>query len=135
MNQEELFFETAEEALGAVVAAGGGFKAVGHRLRPELPTDQAGNWLRDCLNPHKRDKLSPGQLVLLLAEGKRVGAHMAMHFLEREAGYALSQPLEPQDERAELQRQFVEAVRQQHALVARMERIAAGASVTPLRSA
>lgn len=91
VNQQELFFETAEEALAAVVAAAGGFKSVGHRMRPDLAADQAGNWLRDCLNPHKRDKLSPGQLVLLLAEGKRAGAHGAMHYFEREAGYLPSQ--------------------------------------------
>lgn len=123
-QQPELFYESPEEALAQVVMCLGGFKAAGARLRPDLCADQAGNWLRDTLNPHKRDKLSPGQILLLLSEGRRAGCHSAMAYLCREAGYADPQPLEPQDERAALERAFVEAVAAQKAILARMERLA-----------
>lgn len=134
-SQEALFYETPEEALTAVVTAAGGFKAVGHRIRPDLPVDQAGNWLRDCLNPRKRDKLSPGQLLMLLVEGRQYGCHAAMRFFGEGAGYAVT-PLDPQDERAALERRLIESVGELRHIEARLARLLqTPAAVTPLRSA
>lgn len=109
-SQMPLIVEDLPTALGDVARALGGFKRTGALLRPELPADQAGRWFSDCLNPAQREKLSPDQMVMLLREGRRVGCHSAMAFLAQECGYAPPQPIEPADEAAELQRQFLASV-------------------------
>jgi len=43
-------------------------------------------------------------------------------FLAREAGYADPQPVEPEDERAKLQREYIEATKAMQRLAGRMER-------------
>jgi len=122
-DQGALFTEDINDAIRDVVRALGGNKEVGHRLRPEMPANEAGTWLKDCLNPARRERLNPEQVVWLLREGRKVGCHSAMHFIADEAGYLRPVPMEPKDEAAELQRQYIEAVRLQKRLADRMERV------------
>jgi hypothetical protein len=122
-EQFPLFHEDLTEALRTCVQALGGPKKVGALLRPELPADQAGRWIADCLNPDRRDQLHPNQLLLVLTESRKVGCHAAMRYLAFAAGYQEPAPMEPQDERAALQRQFVESVRQQNEILKRFERL------------
>lgn len=110
MHQAPLIVESLREAVDEVCRALGGHKKAGALLHPELPADQAGNWLRDCLRGDRRDKLSLEQVELLLVEGRRVGCHAGMAYLAQACGYAPPQPVEPADEAAELQRQFIAAV-------------------------
>lgn len=109
-NQLPLIVEDLPTAIRAVIQSLGGSKRAGSLLRPELPADDAGRWLRDCLDADRREKLSLEQFLLLLVEGRRVGCHVAMGFLCEQAGYAPPQPVEPAGEAAELQRQFIAAV-------------------------
>ena len=109
-NQLPLLVEDLPTAIRAVIQAMGGSKRAGAMLRPELPADDAGRWLRDCLDDQRREKLSLEQFLLLLVEGRRVGCHVAMAYLAEQAGYAPPQPVEPADEAAELQREFIAAV-------------------------
>jgi hypothetical protein len=122
-DQFPLFHEDLTDALRTCVQALGGAKRVGVMLRPELPADQAGRWIADCLNPDRRDQLHPDQLLLVLREARKVGCHAAMCFLAHAAGYAEPAPIEPEDERAALQRTFNEKVDALMALVARIERV------------
>lgn len=124
MNQPALFHEDIWQALRDVVGALGGAKVVGDRLRPELGPEKAGRWLLDCLNPDKADKLCVEQLLLVLAEGRKANCHLAAAYIARATGYADPLPIEPEDERAALQRAFIESVAQQRQLLARMERLA-----------
>lgn len=125
--QMPLIVEDLPTALADVARALGGMKKTGALLRPELPADQAGRWLADCLNPAQREKLSPEQVLVLLREGRAVGCHVAMQFLASEAGYAPPQPVAPEDERAALERAFVEAVAQQAQILRRMEALSRAA--------
>lgn len=106
-----LMHETIDEALQEVVKACGGIKAIGALLWPELPPDQAGNKLRDCLNTDRREKLSPAQVMFVLKTGREQGVHAAMNFIARECGYADPQPIEPESEVARLQREYIEATK------------------------
>jgi hypothetical protein len=123
-NQPALFYESINDALRDLVATLGGLKPVGARLRPELGADHAGRWLSDCLNADRREHLTPEQVMFLLIEGRKAGLHGAMTWLASECGYSAPAPLEPQDERAELQRAFVAATHHQAHILARMERLA-----------
>lgn len=105
-------FQDANDALTAAVHAIGGFKQIGVALRPELVgrPQQAAQWLRDCLNHEKREKLSPEQLLHLLRLAREGNYHAAKHWIDGETGYAESAPLKPEDALAEQQRRFIEAV-------------------------
>ena len=126
-------FETVNDALVSAVLALGGNKVIGAKLRPELPPDQAGNWLRDCLNPSKREKLSPEQFVLILRLAREKSYHAAMDFIAADTGYK-AVAVDPESQQTELQRQFIAAVAAVQHIGARIE--ANGSRLyTPLRSA
>lgn len=121
-HQIPLICDTLNTAIGAVIVALGGNKRTGCMLWPTLPADEAGRKLAQCINPDRREKLSPDELFLLLREGRKIGCHTLAAYLMRECGYADPQPIEPEDERAALQRQFVQAGAEMKRLFAQMER-------------
>lgn len=106
------FFESLDDALREAVRQLGGNKKVGPLMRPELPVEQAANWLRDCLSPGRREKLSPDQVLLLMRQASAAGWHGLMHFVAADAGYEAPRPVTVEDQEAALQRQFVDAVGQ-----------------------
>ena len=124
MIQEALFFESIYEAMKSVVVRAGGNKAVGCRLRPTKTPEAAGRWLADCLNPARDERLEPEDFIALLRMGRELGHHAAMQYLATESGYQAI-PLEPEDEKARLQREFVEGVKALGQLAAKLDRIGA----------
>lgn len=124
-HTQPMFFEDLEDALREVVRCAGGPKQVGARLWPEIEPDKAGRRLSDALNDARREVLSPAQVVLLLKIGRQVGCHAAINYMSRECGYADPAPIEPEDEVARLQREFVEATKMLGALAARIESVQA----------
>lgn len=123
MQQQPLFFEDVNEAIKALVQYLGGPKKVGQMLRPELTIDGASTWLRDSMNPDRREKLSPEQLILLMKHGRSAGCHVLVSFFCAEAGYREPEQLEPEDEAAALMRQYIQATESMKAISARMERV------------
>lgn len=126
MSQESLFYDSLDDALGAVVAACGGAKVVGAKLWPEKSPETAARLLKDCLNPDRPEKLSGDQMLLLLRMGRERGCHAAMQYIASDCGYTAA-PIEPEDERAKLQRDYIEAARQMARLAERIERVNAPA--------
>lgn len=119
-----LFHESLADALRECIAACGGLKAVGVKLWPEKDADHAGRTLADCLNDGKRDKLSPEQVLLILRMARAHGCHAGMAFICRDLGYSDPQPIEPEDERAALQRQFIESTALLLKMAGRIEELA-----------
>lgn len=111
MDQRQLFHESIYDALGTLVSALGGPKKVGPRLWPEKTLDAAAQLVRDCLNASRKERFDPEQFTLLLRWGREIGCHDAVNYVCGEAGYASPQPIEPEDEYARLQRQYIEAVK------------------------
>lgn len=123
-QQVPLFVEDLNEAIRATINALGGMKSVGVELRPEKSAVDAGKWLADCLNPDKRDRLAPDQLAWIRRKGRIAGCHVLAAFESLDAGYAPPVALEPEDERAALQREFVQAVKALDTIQQRMARAA-----------
>lgn len=121
--------ESVNDALVAAVNALGGPKKVGPMLRPELPIEQAAGWLRDCLNPAKRDKLAFEQVILILRKARDAGYHGAISYILSDLGYAPTVPIEPKDEAAELTRQTTELLAAAERLTERLQRVQARMSV------
>jgi hypothetical protein len=122
MDQPALFHESLHDALRDCVRALGEPKAVGHAMRPEKSMDEARTWLLNCLNPDRPEKFDPEQILWILREARKVGCHAAFAYMARECGYADPVPIEPEDERAALQREFIETGKALKSLLARMDR-------------
>jgi hypothetical protein len=103
-----LFFESVNEALRQIVVVLGGAKKVGATMRPELPADQAANWLLACLNPDRRERLDPDQVVWLLRQAREAGYHQSMAYLAEAAGYKV-EPITPAETRDRLADAIVQA--------------------------
>lgn len=123
--QLPLIVEDFTAALTSCVQVLGGAKKVGVMLRPEYDAepDKAARWLLACLNHSRDEKLSWDQTFHIMRAAKSVGCHVAMGYICEQLGYAEPQPIEPEDERAALQRAFIESVGQQRQMLARLERL------------
>lgn len=118
MDQQPLFFEDVYDAFRHIVRTVGP-KETGVALFPKKEQDPsaAARYLADNLNPSRDEKLDLEQIMQLLRMGKEKGCHSAINFICDAIGYSRPTPIEPEDEKAELQREFV-------ATVGRLERIA-----------
>ena len=103
--------EDLTEALVACVKACGGSKQVGPLLWPEVAPDAAQRKLLDCLNPERPAHLQPDQVLYLLKLARQRGFHEGFGYMAQVLGYAAPLPVDPVDEVAELQRQYVQAAR------------------------
>lgn len=127
-----LFHESLNDALRECIGACGGMKTMGKLLWPEKEADIAGRALHDCLNDARREKLSPEQMVLVLHKARERGCHAGITYILRELGYQDPVPVEPEDERAKLQREFIETGK---AMARMAERIESLSTKPALRSA
>jgi hypothetical protein len=123
--QLPLIHEDFMSALTTCVQVLGGAKKVGVMLRPEYEEDpdKAARWLLACLNAHRDEKLSWEQTFSIMRKAKAVGCHVAMAYITQDVGYADPQPIEPQDELAKLQRDYIQAVKEQQRISAGLERL------------
>lgn len=120
--QEPLFFESVYDAARQVVLTAGGPKKVASRLWPNKSAAVSHTFMLNCLDANRAEKFSPDDLLGLCKIGREVGCHALMNFLCCETGYDTPKPVEPEDERARLQREFIEAQKAMLALAGRMER-------------
>ena len=121
-GQSSLFHESYEAAIVDTISALGGNKAVAAALWPaDDPTD-GGKRLADCLNTDKRDKLSLGELRLIRHLSRKAGVHILASYEMRDAGYTDPLPIAPEDEAAQLQREYIAAVKAMSVIQARMDR-------------
>ena len=109
MLERDLWHDTISEALREAVQALGGFKKVGVMLWPDQSADHAATKLRDCLNHDRRERLTPDQMIYIMRLARQIDCHVVATYMLREAGYADPVPLEPIDQLAKLQREFVDA--------------------------
>ena len=125
--QMQLIHETITNAIREAVNACGGNKQVGATLFPDMPVDQAAGRVRDCLNTDNRHLFSPEQVVLIARLARAAGNHAIMNYLADELGYLKPVPVEPENQLATLQREFVEATKSLHHMATRIETITATA--------
>lgn len=109
--QYELFHEDIYKALDTCVQALGGAKVVGAELWGEsAPSDQQGEKLNHCLNQNHAQKLSLDEMLWILRKAHDTGCHAAINFICRDTGYSDPQPLNVEDEVAQREREFIQAV-------------------------
>lgn len=107
MHQQAMFHEDIYDALKSAVKCLGGSKAVATKFWPEKTMAAAQSYLNDCLNSEREAKLDPAQVLLLLKWAREAGCHEAAEYMMGQAGYEKPIPREPQDELADLLRQYL----------------------------
>jgi len=117
--------DSFNEVLDELVKVLGGAKDVGCLLWPEMDAQAAQRKLLDCLNPERSARLTPEQAVFLMRKARQAGCHAGAEWLMAHLGYAAPVPLEPQDEIARLQREFITATQGLQAMVDRMQTLQA----------
>jgi len=123
MEQEELFHEDWRDALKHVVKALGGYETVGEGIWPTWSRKKAGSWLSDCLNPERPAKLDLEDIESLLRLARQHGIHVGLHHLCDNTDYQRPETVEPEDAKARLQREFIEAQKQMQAMAKRLEKL------------
>lgn len=121
-QQEALFYDRIEQAMDAVIIAYGGRKKFACELWPDKPQRDAHNLLDACLNPERREKFSPSQIVFLLGRGRHVGCHALARFIGAATGYEVT-PIAPEEERDRLADSIHEASQTLNRLIQAAERI------------
>jgi hypothetical protein len=61
------------------------------------------------LNASRDERLSYDQAFKIMREAKKVGCHAAMYYITQLIGYSEPLPIDPEDEKAKLQREFIAA--------------------------
>jgi len=120
--QIPMFVDDLNEAIRATINALGGMKEVGSKLKIELDPVDAGKWLANCVNTAKRDRLNPDQLAYIRRKARAAGCHILAAFEAQDAGYAPPQPIAPEDEAAQLQREFIASVKALETIQAKLAR-------------
>lgn len=127
----EQLFEDELEAARDVVQHLGGAKKVGPMIWPDKSPDAAARHLHDCLNPHRAERLSPSQLLLLMRLGCKAGVHSLTAYMLRAAGYAPPVALAPQTEEARLVGRIEALLGEVSTLTTQFERIKRDSAVLP----
>jgi hypothetical protein len=103
VNQTSLFFETCYDAIGADIAAAGGFKVVAGRL---WPSDSSGaTKLRNSINPDQPHKLCPDEVLQIKKLAYEVGSTATVDYEAQQLGYECNW-IEPEAEAAKLDREI-----------------------------
>lgn len=115
--------ESLNEALVDCIKATGNSKEYGAMLWPEKPVKDSQNLLLACLNDLRPEKLTPDQAMLIARTAKQRGCHIYMEFIAESLGYLKPVAINKEDEKATLQREFIEAQKNMAALAKRMESV------------
>jgi hypothetical protein len=100
-----------------------GFKEIARSLWPAKGQEAAARYLNDCLNNDREQKLSGEEIMVIARRGREIGCYLITAFINAETGFALPTPIDPEDQKAELQRRYIASVQEQKAITARMERL------------
>ncbi|WP_293373590.1 hypothetical protein [Nevskia sp.] len=123
MTQNHLWIETWADAVRALIEACGGPKRVGCELRPDLPADDAGEWLLKTLKSNRREVMSAPQLLTLLAIGRRHNCDLLMAFVADQAGYHEPKPIDLANETARVTEHMSQVMAQMSREMERLQRL------------
>jgi len=104
VNQSALFHDTIYDAIGADIAAAGGFKVVAGKLWPTEGTATASAKLRNSINPDQPHKLCPDEVLAIKRLAHEVGSTATIDYEAQQLGYQTTW-IAPQDEADELRRE------------------------------
>jgi hypothetical protein len=104
MSQQEMFFDSLFDAIGADIAAAGGFKAVAHKLWPSESLTTSAARLRNSINPEQPQKLCPDEVLQIKRLAYEHGSTATVDYEAQQLGYQTVWT-DPKDEADELRRE------------------------------
>lgn len=117
----KLFYDDEFDALAQTIAnSDRGFKQCAAFLFPHLKPESQYARLKACLNGDKDERLTLGQIIVLC---KFCDSYDALYFMADELGHDRPIVRKPEDEKAALQREFIESVKAQKQIADRLERL------------
>lgn len=119
MNQSALFYETIYDAIGADIAAAGGFKVVAGKLWPT--ESNAAAKLRNSINPEQPHKLCPDEVLAIKRLAYECGSTATVDYEAQQMGF-MAQWIDPKDEADELRRDVRELLATVNKKLDRIER-------------
>lgn len=119
MQQQPLIIDSLNDAIRDTARTIGP-KRIAKELWPTKGEEEAARYLNDCLNPERAQKLSGEEIVLIARRGREIGCYYITAYFCAATGFAPPIPLDPEDEKAELQRQFIEYAKRMEALAAKI---------------
>lgn len=128
-EQTVLWYDSIQDAIGAVVQSLGGKKKVAPKLWPHVKPETAYTRLAHCLSDEFPEKLSPEELLFLITEGRQAGCHAILMYLSQEGGYAPPAPIDPLDETDQLRRDIRDGLVKLNRMYERLERAEVKAGV------
>lgn len=124
MDQEPLFYDDELDALKDAVRILGGSKIVAPLLWPEKKPDIGARCLADALNANRAERLTLAQVMFVMKLARQKGYHGPWRWICGEVGYK-ADAVDPEDEVARLQREYIASVEAQRRLAERMEKTVA----------
>ncbi len=121
MNQVALFHETIYDALGADIAAAGGFKVVAGKLWPTEGTATAAAKLRNSINPEQPHKLCADEVLAIKRLAREFGSTATVDYEAQQLGFQVAW-VDPKDEADELRRRIADQLATLNRMVGRLER-------------
>src|SRR6185312_11398155 len=91
---------------------------------PTKGVEAAQRHLLNCLNAERPEKLSPEEALHIMRLARERGCHAGMQHVAHELSYSMPAPVDPPDEIAELQRQYIEAAKAMVKVAERIEKLA-----------
>jgi hypothetical protein len=122
MEQINLIIDSLNDAIRDTARAIG-FKRIAKEIWPVKNEEAAARHLNDCLNPDRPQELSNAEMMLIARRGREIGCHILISYLNADAGYAPPIPVDPEDQKAELMRQYIEATKDSRRIAEKMERL------------
>ncbi len=115
----KLFYDDEFDALAQTISnSEREFKQVAAFLFPHLKAESQYARLKNCLNPKTDERLTLGQIVAMCRFCDR---YDALYFMCDELHHGRPDPIEPEDELAKLQREYIQAVKLLASLTPKIE--------------
>ncbi len=115
----KLFYDDEFDALAQTIAnSEKNFKECAALLFPHLKPESQYARLKNCLNPERDERLTLGQIIAMC---RFCGSYDALYFMADELQHSRPEMKRPEDEKAALQREFIESVKHLDRLGTRIE--------------
>jgi hypothetical protein len=118
VNQTALFHDTIYDALGADIAAAGGFKVVAGKLWPAENPSTSATKLRNAINPDQAQKLCADEILQIKRLAQEAGSSATVQYEAAQLGYVCTW-VAPEDELERIERENNDLLK---AIAKRMER-------------
>lgn len=97
-------------------------KEIGSILWPHKSPEDARDYLLNCLDRDRKEKLDIEQVLWIIRKANDAGCHIPMAFICDDTNYQRTTPIVPQQQVADLQKRYIAAVKEIRELSIQMDK-------------